>query len=64
MQLSSFVSEQKLAASRVELKVVDLAVMGDGGLDLIVSKILDANSKAIKQVGNDLGWLSSSEFLL
>jgi hypothetical protein len=37
MQLSSFISEQKLAASGVELKVVNLTVMGDSRLDLIVS---------------------------
>jgi len=64
MQLSPFVSEQELAASWIELEVVDLAVVVHGGLDLVEPEILDADGQAIKQVGDDLGRLAASELLL
>ena len=64
MELSSLISEEKLVATWVELKVVDLAVMTH--LDDLVGvlEVLDANGEWVKQVGDDLGRLSSSKLLL
>lgn len=60
MELSSFVSKKKLVATWVEFKIVDLAVMAD--LDNLVGEfeVLDADCEWIEQVGDDLGWLTSS----
>jgi len=60
VQLSSLVSEKELAASWVELKVVNLAVVVHSGLNLVESQVLDADGQAIEQVSDDLGWLTSS----
>ena len=60
MELSSLVTEQKLVTTWVQLKVVYLVVMSYGGLDLIESEVLNADSHAIKQIGNDLGGVASS----
>ena len=64
VELLSLISEKKLVASWVELKVVDLAVVVDCGLDLVEPQVLDADCQAIEEVSDDLGWLSASKLLL
>lgn len=64
MELSSLVSEQKLVASWIQLKVVYLAIVVDSGLDLVESKVLDADCELVKEVSDDLCWLASLLLLL
>jgi len=64
VQLPSLVPEEQFVASWVELKVVDLAVVVDCGLDLVEPQVLDADCQAIEEVSDDLGWLSTSKLLL
>lgn len=37
--------------------------MINGSLDWVVSQILDADSHGVKEIGDDLGWLTSSKSL-
>ena len=64
VQLPSLVPEEQFVASWVELKVVDLAVVVDGGLDLVESQVLDADRQVVQEVGDDFGGLAASQFLL
>ena len=64
VKLSSLVTEQKLVASWVQLKIVDLAVVGHGGLNLVESQILDANSQGVEEIGDNLSCLLTSLLLL
>ena len=63
-ELLPLVLEEKLVATWVELEVVDLAIVIDSGEDLVVSEVLDADGQRVKEVGNDLGGLTSSQLLL
>ena len=64
VELFPLVTEEELVATWVELKVVDFGVMLDGGLNLVNTQVLDADGLQISQVGDDLGWFSTSQVLL
>jgi hypothetical protein len=64
MELSPLVSKQKFVATWIQLKVVNLAVMGNSGLDLVESQVLDADGEAVKEIGDNFCWLTAFLLLL
>ena len=64
VKLSSLVTEQKLVASWIQLKIVDLTVVSHGGLNLVESQILYADSQGVEEIGDDLSCLLTTLLLL
>ena len=60
----ALVAEKQLGTARVELKVVDLGVVGDGAHTLTLAEVLDADCHLVEQVGDDFDGLSADALRL
>ena len=64
VELLPLVSEEELGATWVQLKVVDLRVVGDCALHLSLTQVLDTDSHLVEKVRDDLSGLTAISLLL
>jgi len=64
VELLALVSEEQLGATGVQLKVVDLGVVRNRGLDHVLGQVIDADGHNVHEVSDNLGGLAATELLL
>lgn len=64
VELLPLVAEEELGATWVELKVVDLRVVGDCALHLSLTQVLHTDSHLVEKISDDLSGLTAISLLL